>query len=535
MFINQIKVGIRNLIKQFYNNSRQYKQLREQADLSLHDFVQSYNNFFKGTVIVDASWDNPNYWLRYSIIRAALGLDSGNEIGLLGQFRRKEQGGTLKRLGINNIFDFFAKSQEFSTLSMEIAKKLCHSLGRPEDILKWSLPFDIPPDFLYDYILKKQRWAFVKVDDTKLLNYVQYFLDNVFTADYAIKKYKPELVISSHAIGNYLPLAWLALKNGVKVIVPFGDTGLFRPWQIQRTSEIYNCMTRLTYKMFLKLSENQKCLLRELGKKCLDKRMNGKTDNLGATYAYVKRNKRVNKKQICSQFNWDEGKRIIAVYASNWFDFPHATGISNFRDFHDWLLTTLEKAKENRNVNWLFKAHPCDEWYGGLTFEDIINVDEYDHIKLACKDWQGAAMLNAIDGIITYHGTIGLEATSLGIPVMVADKGWYHDWEFVKVSNSIEEYLQLLKENWWEGMDLIKNAELSQIFAGCYWGRPSWQKKLLLEDDSQQWEIYKNIPDLLRNNKEEIEKEIELIRKWFESNFQHYHVYKMINSDKYIA
>lgn len=84
-------------------------------------------------------------------------------------------------------------------------------------------------------------------------------------------------------------------------------------------------------------------------------------------------------------------------------------------------------------------------------------------------------------------------------------------------------------------MDLAENAKLAQIFAGWYWGRPSWQKDFLLEDDSRQWEIYINIPNLLENNKEVIEKEIETIRSWFGSSYPHYHTYKMMQTDDYIV
>jgi len=535
MFLSKMKIVLKDVYHQINYKHDEYEKLRNQTESLLNDISKFSKDSFEGTVLIDAGWDNPNYWLRLTMIRAALGLHSAQEIGLLGPFRRKEQRGTLKRISITNIFDYFKKSKDFSKSSSEIAKKLYQSLNQPEDILKWSLPFDIPPDFLYDYILKRQKYAFVKIDDVRLINRIQFFLNCAFAADYLIKRFKPKLVISSHAVGWLFPLVWVALKNKVKVIFPYGDAGVFRFWQINQIADIYNVMTRPTHKTFLRTSEKQKILLQETGKNCLRKRLHGKTDNLGAIYAYSKAKARINKIQVCTQFGWDGNKRIVAVYASNWFDFPHTLGMSHFRDFHDWIMVTLEKAKENKNVNWLFKAHPCDQWYGGITLKDIINVDKYDHIQLVPGDWNGAALIEVIDAIVTYHGTIGLEATATGKPVLVADKGWYEGWGFVKYPHSREEYLQSLDENWWEDMDLEENAKLAQIFAGWYWGRPSWQKDFLLEDDSRQWEIYKNIPNLLENNKEVIGKEIETIRSWFESSYPHYHTYKMMQTDKYIV
>ena len=207
----------------------------------------------------------------------------------------------------------------------------------------------------------------------------------------------------------------------------------------------------------------------------------------------------------------------------------------NFRDFYDWIQAILEVAKNNMDVNWLFKAHPCDQWYGGITLKDLVNVEECDHINHVPDDWNGAALIEVTDAIITYHGTIGLEATARGKPVLIADKGWYEDWKFVKCPKSRQEYLNLLNENWWEGMDLTENARLAQVFAGWYWGRPAWQQDFLLKDDSHQGAIYDSITSLLENNKDVIYKEVNSLHKWFESDIQHYHVHKMMQTNQYIA
>ena len=37
-------------------------------------------------------------------------------------------------------------------------------------------------------------------------------------------------------------------------------------------------------------------------------------------------------------------------------------------------------------------------------------------------------MIENADALVTYHGTSALEYASLGKPVMVADRGWYHDF-----------------------------------------------------------------------------------------------------------
>ena len=46
--------------------------------------------------------------------------------------------------------------------------------------------------------------------------------------------------------------------------------------------------------------------------------------------------------------------------------------MDRFRDFEDWVLTTYKSILENTNFIWLFRAHPGEDWYGGITLEDIL-------------------------------------------------------------------------------------------------------------------------------------------------------------------
>lgn len=507
-----------------------YNPLRKKADDFLADFSKSEISSDK-IILVDGFWDNPNYWLRYSLIRKSLGFANGKEIGTIGPYNRKRQEKTFKRFGIPALYDFL-KIKEFSSKSYDITKELFALLKEPGDILKWNLPFGIKPELLYDYILKKQKAAYVKIDDPGLLELVAQYVNYLFVSDKIIRDCKPDIFVSSHAIGINAPLVWLALKNDIPVIVPYGNVGTCRFWKIRNTGEIFNFMDRLRIGSLSEISDEKKDTLEKIGNDYLESRMSGKTNNLGARYAYNTKSGNVSKSLVCEESGWDPAKKIIAVYASSWYDFPHTHGMSYFRDFYDWITATLEKARKNKNVNWIFKAHPIDEWYGGITLSDIVNLTGYENIRLADKKWSGKLLLNSLDGVITYHGTVGLEATTLKIPVLVADEGWYTDWKFVKVPRNRDDYLQLLSKNWWEGMDMNESSRSAKIFTGLYWGKPAWQKNFLLDDDSVQWDIYKKIPALFLNNEDVLEKELENIKKWYESSATHYHAYKIIHAEE---
>ena len=39
--------------------------------------------------------------------------------------------------------------------------------------------------------------------------------------------------------------------------------------------------------------------------------------------------------------------------------------MSRFIDILEWCEATLKEAKKNKDVIWLIKSHPYDEWHGG--------------------------------------------------------------------------------------------------------------------------------------------------------------------------
>src|SRR5262245_53656053 len=46
-------------------------------------------SLFGGVTLIDGNFDNPNFWFRYALLRSALGLANGREIGAIGPYRRK--------------------------------------------------------------------------------------------------------------------------------------------------------------------------------------------------------------------------------------------------------------------------------------------------------------------------------------------------------------------------------------------------------------------------------------------------------------
>ncbi|MBK26587.1 MAG: hypothetical protein CME70_21485 [Halobacteriovorax sp.] len=479
-------------------------------------------------IMIDATWDNPNYWYRIGIISRALGVSSDLVAALIGKDRRVQQKSMIETLGYAHTFDLMDTFDSNKEEHLRVSKELFSSVTKPDDVLGLKLPFDFPASFLYDDILKKQRSAYINVEENSTLETVAHFFNVISSAEKWLDEYKPEILIMSHCIGWRAIFVWVAVKKGITTIIPYGEFGLSRFWKIDDISDFFSFQDRPLYERdFLQLSQNEKKILFDVGEEYLESRFSGKTNDIGSMYTYQKRKGECNSEIIKKEYGWNENKPIISVYASNWFDYPHFMGMKNFRDFYDWIKVTYETALENKDVYWLFKAHPCDEHYKGKTLSDFFDFDTPEHISLVNESWNGEDLLRSVDGIITYHGTIGIEATAQEKPVMIADQGWYHDWGIAKYSKSREEYIENLSKRWWEELDLKENKELATIFAGWYWGRPDWQKNLIMDDDSTQWKIYNTLPKIVERCQKEIQKEVSLIRSWVESKATHFHTFKM--------
>lgn len=489
---------------------------------------------FKGAVLVDAMWDNPNYWIRYALFRAAVGSAGGREVGMVGMHRAAEGRRTLERFGISRTAQVLDLRGDMAAHQRE-ARRLLAETRTPADVLSWRLPHAVPADFVYDGILKRQRSACVDLADRRLVGYVTEALASIAAAAALLDSDRFELILLSHAVNfQFAALGWLATRRGIPVVLLYGNYGVPRFVRLEEPGDLYDTINRPTAAELVSISEARQDKLAAVGSSYLERRLVGATDDIGARYAYQRASAQLSRAALIEKLGWDPDLPIVGVYASNWFDFPHPCGMTHFRDFLDWTEATLGVAQRRRRVNWLFKAHPCDQWYGGVTLADLMpRLEAGGHVQLAPTDWNGSAVLEAVDAVITYHGTIGIEAAATGKPVMVADRGWYHDAGFVTWPRSREEYLSLLAGDWWKAVDLHATRRRAQMFAGWYFGRPAWQRGFVLQDDSVQTPIYAQMPRLFAENSEALRRELDTIRAWFDSDRRHYHTFKMSLADEF--
>ncbi|MCW8914495.1 MAG: hypothetical protein OQK24_01430 [Magnetovibrio sp.] len=534
-------LSLLNSYKHRYINRARYFTVRKKAEHAMLDFAKDASAQKPRTatakkVLIDGTWDNPNFWFRLNLTIPALGLENTKKEGLLGHFARPEVRGSFSRFGIEVSQDLAAIKKTIPCQRAR-ARELLNQTQTPDDMLEWELPGGVPGGLLYDSLLKWMRKGVAELDNPKLEKYVARALTQIETSKRVIENTDADLLIASHAIGvEYGSLAWFAIKKGIDIACLYGDFGSQRFLRITDTDQLFTESHVPARDEFFSLDQDKRDRLAELGYDQLIRRISGQTNDIGAQQAYLVNNTNITREDILKTFNWSPDKPIICVYAQNWFDFPRYLGLDSFRDFYDWIQVTLAAAHANTDVNWLFKSHPCDRIYN-IPEQDqlktMLKVQPADNIGYVPEDWNGQKIMESIDGAVTCTGSIGFEFPAQGKPVLLAERGWYGHLDVGVTSKSREDYIRLLGTSWWDEFDTNQMPRHAKQFLGWYFCLPDWQKTCIFNDDSGRQDIYFDVEEFINTHKDSLNKEIETIRKWFDAGDFRYHVFKIKTADGY--
>jgi len=507
-------------IKENYNNKKCVNSLK-------YFFENSKNNQRKfKSFLIDGGYYNLAYFYRLQLLRSALKSKKIKENAFIWDCNLNVCKSLLKNIGIRNItFMDTSFDKDISSKAKTIMKKI----NSKSDLINIKLPYDIPGLFLYDTVLKRQRSASIDINDPSLEKYIYKFLCSIKFTEKLLNKSKPDIIALSHCISyQCTPIAWLASQKKIPVIILGGDFNTPRLWRITKPRDIFRGVGRPCKNDFRNFSNTEKNKLRTIGREYIINRISGNTSDLGGRYAYQR-----NKSKLVELGINKKNKKIIAIYSACFFDFPHTYGMNRFTDMMDWLEFTLKKASENKEVLWLLKPHPMEQWYGGIKLIEILINKLPNNIKLLPYSYSGKDIIEISDGVVTLHGTCGIEFAAMGKPVLIADQGWYHDCDFAMFPKSREDYGNLLTTNWFDKVNITKTKNQAELFSGIFFGIPKWQKDLILPDDGDKELLRQKIPYFVRNEIELIGKEINLIKRWINSASYDYHGFKILNNKKF--
>ena len=243
-------------------------------------------------------WDNPNYWLRLTTVRAALGSRHGKEVGLLGMHRRRKISHTFSNLEIAHSVHWASFAPKRADVHAQ-ALSVCRQTHEPGDILEWDLPYGFPAELVYDGILKRQRKASVDIEDANFLGHVEDALIAILTADRIIESVEPDHVILSHAINfDFGALAWAAIRRNITATLIFGLFGGARFIKLTCPEDLFDLMDFPEGRILDSLKPDVAENLTELGHRNIKARFRGETNDIGAQFAFGSRETALDRKRI---------------------------------------------------------------------------------------------------------------------------------------------------------------------------------------------------------------------------------------------
>jgi hypothetical protein len=281
----------------------------------------------------------------------------------------------------------------------------------------------------------------------------EYLFNALITAEAGIKKieaFKPDVVYMSHALyTSWGPMFEASVKRKIPVIRIGGGHRLGHTYfrKIRSHGSVHvGILSEEGWKerirKSLTLDENKKLDLFFRNRYC-------PTSDDANDVSTI--NEILSKKEILNKLKLNNDKPIWCIFSHLlWDDAVRMSTKSSFRTFHKWMEETLKIISEIEEINWLIKIHPT-EFRGDSAYTTIDIIEKLfpilpNHIKIIQpnSDINTQSVFNLITGGITCRGSIGLELSAMGKPVIIAADAYYSQLGFTYDGFSFSVYKELL-------------------------------------------------------------------------------------------
>ena len=413
-----------------------------------------------------------NYLYRVVLLSKTLKEQKGGEIKFIfnGQLNSiwKDEILFLRRIGVKKIiFTSWNYKEHHSHIYKKMSRNIWSNLKEPEDILKIKIEDLFIGDLVYDDILKNEK--LVTIDKLEF-KYKKYIDDACkFYLDYTevFKKNKIDYYITTHT--SYLQFGMISrIALGFGAIV-FETTDLhaavFKDKKELPTYHTGNRKLIYEYKLELDKNINNRNSLIEKYSRHLNLRLNSELSQIDVKLAYENK-VTYSKEELLNNFKCKNDNKInIFIVAHVFKDSPHISENLIFKDYYTWLKETIIFLNDySDKYNCFVKAHPSSKLYGEYDLiNEMINKNGLNNIFLLDEKFSPKSYLSCADLIITCQGTVGIEFSCFGIPILTAGAAFYTNFGFTIDSNSKDEYFQYLKN-----LEQIKRLNHEQIMMAKY-------------------------------------------------------------------
>lgn len=144
------------------------------------------------------------------------------------------------------------------------------------------------------------------------------------------------------------------------------------------------------------------------------------------------------------------GKPVFCVFPHVNWDACFDMSSMIYPTANDWTLQTIRRLIGNTEADWIIRIHPGELTDGSvLSTGDIIKAEFPalpDHVKVlwADSDINSYGLYQLIDGGVTIFGTVGVELSAMGKPVVLAGQAHYGAKGFTIDAGSPADYCAIL-------------------------------------------------------------------------------------------
>ncbi|WNL12623.1 capsular polysaccharide export protein, LipB/KpsS family [Aliarcobacter cryaerophilus] len=299
-------------------------------------------------------------------------------------------------------------------------------------------------DFIIDSYLKQYNSPHKNKEIFKFI-FESIYLVNFYKKLLNPKIYKIVLVTHTQYV-EYGIFARVAFYNNI-VVVETTDMQILvsNPFEANKIKypSFHSSLREMINKQILDINNKEEFLFKS--KKHLEDRLNGKFNQYDLKEAY--RNKKIySDLELRKTLNIQNKNPFIFIMAHVFSDAPLSIGENMlFDDYYEWIIFTIKEASLNKNINFIVKPHPSSYIYkeDGIV-KNLISEFNLSNIYLAPEDFNTFSLKDLAKTIITARGTVGIEYTSLGIPVILAGDTFYSDFGFTIEPKTKEEYKKVL-------------------------------------------------------------------------------------------
>ena len=313
------------------------------------------------------------------------------------------------------------------------------NIRTPESLLSFACDGVLFGDALYDTILAKGYASINEINKSIVFPVLSSFFYQRAKTKWILSKYTIISGFSTHIVGvpGTAFMRYLLQKN---ILIYIRETTLKKYSSLSMMHEC--CAT--PDRRYIDFMRSRPEIFVARGESALENRLGNKNTSEIDHLAY-KSGKIIytSREEFACDFELDPAKKNVFVMLHAFNDYPHTYGTMVHQDFYHWFMNVLELAKRNREVNWIFKNHPYEQYYPtdvnvGAIFGGV--ADPHIRYMSANVNFNTSSLCHIGDVVITCLGTAGLEYSAFGIPCILAARCWYSGIGFTREPANLHEF-----------------------------------------------------------------------------------------------